>query len=74
MFEKVAEIIADQLGIDVSEITMESNLTEDLKADSIDIIALIMELETEYHIEVGDDELMKLHTVKDIVEFLETKK
>lgn len=73
MFEKIAGIIADQLGIEASEIKLESRLTDDLKADSIDIVALIMDLETEYGLEITDDELMKLKTVKDIVEFVEAK-
>jgi acyl carrier protein len=73
MFEKIAGIIADQLGIDSEDITMESNLTEDLKADSIDIVALIMDLESEYGIEISDDELLKLKTVADVVKFIEAR-
>ncbi|MGI5899196.1 MAG: acyl carrier protein [Christensenellales bacterium] len=73
MFEKIAEIIADQLGIDSGDVTLESNLTEDLKADSIDIVALIMDLESEYGIEISDDELLKLKTVGDVVTFIEAR-
>ncbi|MBE5761602.1 MAG: acyl carrier protein [Clostridiales bacterium] len=73
MFNKVAEIIAEQLGIDVSEITPESSLTDDLKADSIDVVALVMDLESQYGIVVEDEDLVKLKTVGDIVAFIEAK-
>jgi len=73
MFEKVAEIVAAQLGIDAASITPESALVEDLKADSIDVVALIMDLESEYGLEVSDEELAALRTVGDIVTFLEGK-
>ena len=73
MFEKVAEIVADQLGIDIADIKSESNLTDDLKADSIDIVALIMDLETEYGIEISDEELLTLKTVGDVVTFIEAR-
>ncbi len=73
MFEKISGIIADQLGIDAGDIALESNLTEDLKADSIDIVALIMDLESEYGIEISDDELLKLKTVGDVVKFIEAR-
>ena len=74
MFEKVVEIIADQLGLDAADIKLESNLTDDLKADSIDIVALIMNLEAECGIEISDDELLTLKTVGDVVAFTEAKK
>ena len=71
MFERVQAIIAEQLGIDKEKITMDSHLINDLKADSLDIVALVMELEQEYGIEVPDEELMKMQSVRDIVEFVE---
>ncbi len=71
MYEKVVSIVADQLGIDPATITPESALVEDLKADSIDIVALIMDLESEYGLEVSDEQIAKLRTVSDIVTFLE---
>ncbi len=71
MFEKIAQIIAGQLGLDPSEISPEQRLAEDLKADSIDIVALIMDLESEYGVEITDDELVKLKTVGDIVAYVE---
>lgn len=63
MFEKIAAMIADQLGIDASTIQPESRLIEDLKADSLDVVAMVMEMETEFGIEIPDENLTKLKTV-----------
>lgn len=71
MFEKVQSIIAEQLGIEASTIQMESHLVNDLKADSLDIVALVMDLEQEYGIEIPDEELLKMQTVADIIHFIE---
>ena len=71
MFEKVAAIIADQLGLDVSEIKPESRLVEDLKADSLDIMAMIMEIEENYGIEIPDEDLMNFKTVQDAANYVE---
>ena len=62
MFEKIAAMIADQLGIDASTIQPESRLIEDLKADSLDVVAMVMEMETEFGIEIPDEDLTKLPT------------
>jgi len=71
MFEKVQAIIANELGIDKNQITMESRLAEDLGADSLDAVELIMALEDEFGIEVDDEAATKIKKVSDIVEFLE---
>ena len=71
MFEKVQAIIANELGIDKEKITMESRLAEDLGADSLDAVELIMALEDEFGIEVDDEAATKIKNVSDIVEFLE---
>ena len=70
-FEKVRDIIAKQLDIDPSTITMESKLIDDLKADSLDIVELIMDLEQEFNVEIPDEELPKVQAVSDIVGFLD---
>jgi len=70
MFEKVQEIIAKELGIDKEIITMDSRLAEDLGADSLDAVELIMSLEDEFGIEVDDEAATKIKKVSDIVEFL----
>ena len=72
-FEKVRDIIAKQLDIDAGTITMNSRLIDDLKADSLDIVELIMDLEQEFYIEIPDEELPKVQTVSDIVGYLEKK-
>lgn len=71
MFEKVQAIIAQELGIDKEKITMDSRLAEDLGADSLDAVELIMALEDEFGIEVDDEAATKIKKVSDIVEFLE---
>ena len=71
MFEKVQAIIANELGIDKDQITMESRLAEDLGADSLDAVELIMALEDEFGIEVDDEAATKIKKVSDIVEILE---
>lgn len=70
-FDKVRDIIAKQLDIDAETIKMESRLIDDLKADSLDIVELIMDLEQEFNIEIPDEELPKVQTVADIVGYLD---
>ena len=67
IFDKVAELIALQMGIDKSEITMKTRMLEDLKADSANIIMLVMDLENEFDIAVDDEVLMGIKTVGDVV-------
>ncbi len=69
-FEKVRAVIAKQLDFPEESITMESKLIEDLKADSLDVVELIMDLEQEYGIEIPDDDLPGIRTVGDIVKFI----
>lgn len=69
-FEKVRDIIAKQLDIDPATIALDSKLIDDLKADSLDIVELIMDLEQEFGIEIPDEDLPKVQTVADIVGFL----
>ncbi len=69
-FEKVRAVIAKQLDIPAENITIESKLIEDLKADSLDVVELIMDLEQEYGVEIPDDDLPGIRTVGDIVKFV----
>lgn len=71
MFEKIAAMIADQLGIDKAQIKPESRLVEDLRADSLDVVAMVMEMETEFGIEIPDEDLTKLKTVSDALRYIE---
>ena len=71
MFEKIKAIIANELNIDESKITLESSLSEDLGADSLDAVELIMALEDEFDVQVSDEDAQGIHTVGDIVKLVE---
>lgn len=73
VFETVRSVIAEQLGIDEDVITMEASLTEDLKADSVDVVGIIMNLEAEFGLEFPYDDLEKIVTVGDAVRYIEEK-
>ncbi|HEY5587585.1 MAG TPA: acyl carrier protein [Candidatus Paceibacterota bacterium] len=70
MFEKIRATIASQLSIDEEEIKMESSFMNNLGADSLDIVELIMALEEEYEIEIPDEDVEKMATVGDVVEYI----
>ncbi len=71
MFEKVRDIIADQLDIATEEITMESRFDEDLNAGSFEIMELVVRIEDEFNIVVNDEDLENIETVGDVVKILE---
>ena len=73
-FDKVKAIIVDQLGVEEEEVTMEASFIEDLGADSLDIVELIMALEEEFEIEVPDEDAEKLVTVGDAVTYISEHK
>ena len=68
---KVKAIIVDKLGVDEKDVTLEASFTNDLGADSLDTVELIMELEKEFDIQIPDDEAEKIATVGDAVAFIE---
>ena len=70
ILEKIKGIIAEQLGLEIEEINMDSSCVDDLGADSLDIVELIMALETEYDLEIPDEEAEKISTVGDVVEYI----
>jgi acyl carrier protein len=72
--ERVKDIIVDQLGVSADQVTSEAKFVEDLGADSLDTVELVMALEEEFDIEVPDDEAEKLQAVKDVVSFITSKK
>lgn len=74
VFDKVKEAIANQLSIDADSVSIGQNLIDDLKADSLDVVALIMDLEQEFDIEIPDEDLMNIKTVQDIVSYIEARK
>lgn len=71
---KVREIIAEQLGVAASEVTPEASFIEDLGADSLDIVELVMALEEAYGLEISDEDAEKIRTVKDVVTYIEVHK
>ena len=73
MSEKMKSIIAEQLNIDVSEITLESSFKDDLNADSLDLFEMVMALEDNYGVEIPSEDLEKLLTVGDVVNYLKDK-
>jgi acyl carrier protein len=68
--ERIIEIIADFLGMDKSEVTLESNLKEDLKADSLDFTEIVMELEEEFDFEADENKLIDMKTIGDVVSYI----
>lgn len=74
IFETVKKMIAAQLKADENSITMDSRLVEDLKADSANVMVMIMDLEDTFGIMVEDDQIMKLKTVGDVVKYIEANK
>ena len=69
---KVRAIIVDKLGVDEAEVTLTASFTDDLGADSLDTVELIMEFEKEFDIQIPDDKAEKIATVEDAVSFIET--
>ena len=70
VFEKVKEIIVDQLGVAENTVTLEASFIDDLGADSLDIVELIMALEEEFDMEIPDADAEKIVTVNDVVEYI----
>lgn len=71
ILEKVREIVSEQMGVDKNEINMETSFVNDLNADSLDTVELVMELEDEFDMSIPDEEAEKLQTVGSAVEFIE---
>lgn len=71
VFEKVKEIMAEQLDVDIDSITLDTSFVNDLESDSLDIVELIMAIEEEFDIEVPDEDAEKISTVQDAVEYIQ---
>lgn len=71
--ERVKSIIVDQLGVDQEEVTAEASFVEDLGADSLDTVELIMAFEEEFGVEISDDEAEKIRKVRDAVDYIEKR-
>lgn len=72
--ERVRKIIVERLNVEPSEVTLEASIKEDLGADSLDVVDLIMELEDEFEMEISDEEAEKITTVGDVVEYINKHK
>ncbi len=68
--ERIKEIIVEQLGVDASEITPDASFIDDLGADSLDTVELVMAFEEEFDIEIPDEDAEKIRTVRDVMEYL----
>ncbi len=71
--DRVYAIIAEQLGVEAAELTPEANLLDDLGADSLDVVELTMALEEEFTIQVPDEDLENIRTVKDTINYVQTR-
>lgn len=74
IFERIREIIIEQLQVAESEVTMDTNLMKDLSADSLDAVEIIMGIEDEYGFEIPDEDAEKFQTVRDLVKYVEDHK
>ena len=73
IFEKVREIIVEQLDVEEEKVTLTANVQDDLGADSLDIVDLVMSFEEEFDMEIPDEQVETIKTVGDIVKFIEEK-
>ncbi len=71
---RIKEIVCEQLGVSAEEVTSESAFIEDLGADSLDIVELVMALEEEYGTEISDEDAEKIRTVKDVIKYIDNQK
>lgn len=73
VFDKIKDIIVEQLDVEEDAVTMEASITEDLGADSLDVVDLVMSIEESFDVEVPDEEVENIKTVGDIVKYIENK-
>ena len=73
-FEQVKRVLAEQLGVDESVITLDSSFVDDLGADSLDVVELVMALQEKFEIEIPDEEAEKIQTIGDVVAYIEKAK
>ena len=71
VFEKIKEILADQLDADVDDLTMDTNIAKDLGADSLDVVELLMSIEDEFEVEIPDEEIENIRTIGELTEYIQ---
>ena len=74
VYEKLQQIIVDELGVEASQVTLEADINDDLGADSLDAVELVMAIEDEFEIKVSDEMAQTFKTVQQIVDFIESQK
>ena len=74
VFEKIKSLLADQLDTDAEGITLETNIADDLGADSLDVVELLMAIEDEFEVEITDEEIENLKTVGAVVDYIQENK
>lgn len=74
VFEKIQAILAEQFDVENEKITPNTDFQQDLGADSLDVVDLLMSIEDEFEIEIPDEEIENIHTVQDLVEYIEQNK
>ena len=73
MLDKIREIVVEQLGVDAEQVVPEANFVEDLGADPLDTVELIMAFEEEFDVEIPDTDAEKIKTVQDVIDYIESK-
>ena len=73
LFDKLKDLVVDQLGVEEDEVTMEASMQDDLGADSLDLVDLVMSVEEEFGVKVADEDLENIKTVGDIVNYIEDR-
>lgn len=73
VLERVTKVVVDRLGVEESEVKPEASFREDLGADSLDVVELVMELEDEFDMEISDEDAEKIATVGDAISYIEKK-
>lgn len=74
LLEDIIEVVVEQLSVDAGEVKVESKFVEDLGADSLDVVELVMALEEKFDIEIPDEEAEKIQTVQNVLDYVDSKK
>ena len=74
IFQTMKDLVAEQFAMEPEEVTMETSFEEDLGADSVDLVELVMAMEEEFDIEIADDDAQKIQKVQDAIDYIEAKK
>lgn len=74
LIDDIKEVVVEQLGVNADEVKVDSKFVEDLGADSLDVVELVMALEEKFDIEIPDEEAEKIQTVQNVIDYVESKK